>query len=762
MRGVLLVLVCVVLLPLLVVQAGIYTAWYYSRWEEEEQANLAEAWLTEATFDDFVGDIRRQEAAVGAALAGLSPHTAEQAKDFLLASAKAFPSIRLWHWIDPKGDVIASNQSNLTHLNVADRPYFQEVRNGKPWAISDVLTDRATGASAFVIAHRVEDQKGALLDIVSATVEVKRLPEQNMPKHRAKDGTVAVFDRQGTVVYCSSDTPFMRRNWFDVDPVLAAVLQEKAAHTGTGVLPVDDQLRMVARVPLKDMGWATGASRPVRLSMADVYTGLWIAAGLNLLVALASAGFAAWSGGGIIRQLRQLQSHAQAIGRGDLAHHTASGGVRELAELATAFNQMGVALGQARQQQEQANAVLEQRVRERTAELRATSLYARSLIEASLDPLVTISPDGKVTDVNEATEATTGVSRRQLVGSDFSDYFTEPEKAREGYQKVLSEGLVRDYPLTIHHVSGRTIDVLYNAVVYRNEAGELQGVFAAARDVTERNQVEEQLRLHREHLKELVAERTQELEAANKQLEKEVAERTQAEKLIHQTADQLARSNEELEQFAYVASHDLQEPLRVVTGYVQLLERKYKDHLDADADQFIHYIIDGVIRMQQLITDLLNYSRVGSQGKPFQSTNVRAVLDRVLVNLQKVIEESGAAVTCDALPTVLGDEMQLIQLFQNLIGNGLKFRGGQPPRIHVSARREGDCWTFAVRDNGIGIERQYWDQIFVIFQRLHTRHKYAGTGIGLAICKRIVERHGGRIWLESQPGEGTTFHFTLR
>jgi len=193
-----------VLLPLLLVQAGIYTAWYYSRWAEEEQANLAEAWLTEATFDDFVGDVRRQEAAVGAALAGLSPHTAEQAKEFLLASAKAFPSIRLWYWIDPRGDVIASNQSNLTHLNVADRQYFQEVRGGKPWAISDVFTDRVTGTPTFVIARRVEGQKGALLGVLSATVTVVRLGEETMPKHRANEGTVAIFDRQGSVVYCST------------------------------------------------------------------------------------------------------------------------------------------------------------------------------------------------------------------------------------------------------------------------------------------------------------------------------------------------------------------------------------------------------------------------------------------------------------------------------------------------------------------------------------------------------------------------------
>ena len=166
--------------------------------------------------------------------------------------------------------------------------------------------------------------------------------------------------------------------------------------------------------------------------------------------------------------------------------------------------------------------------------------------------------------------------------------------------------------------------------------------------------------------------------------------------------------------------------------------------------------------MQQLITDLLNYSRIGTRGKPFQPTDARKALDRALANLQKVVEENDAKITCDGLPSVQGDESQLVQLFQNLISNAIKFRGQRPPEIDVSARRDGDRWVFAVRDNGIGIEREYWEQIFVIFRRLHTRQKYAGTGIGLAVCKRIVERHGGQIWLDSQPGQGTTFYFTLQ
>jgi len=241
----------------------------------------------------------------------------------------------------------------------------------------------------------------------------------------------------------------------------------------------------------------------------------------------------------------------------------------------------------------------------------------------------------------------------------------------------------------------------------------------------------------------------------------EIVERKRAEEALRRTAEELARSNKELEQFVYVASHDLQEPLRVVTGYLQLLERRYKNRIDADANDFIDFAVDGVARMQQLMSDLLEYSRVGMKGTPFEPTNVEAVLDKALVNLQAVIRDTGAVVTRDPLPTVEADQPQWVRLLQNLIGNGIKFRGERRPEIHVSARRDQGRWVFSVRDNGIGIEPQYWEKIFVIFQRLHTRQKYSGTGIGLAICKRIVERHGGRIWLESQPGQGTTFYWTI-
>jgi signal transduction histidine kinase len=240
----------------------------------------------------------------------------------------------------------------------------------------------------------------------------------------------------------------------------------------------------------------------------------------------------------------------------------------------------------------------------------------------------------------------------------------------------------------------------------------------------------------------------------------EIAERKRVESELRKTLVELERSNAELEQFAYVASHDLQEPLRMVSSYTQLLERRYKDKLDGDAHDFINFAVDGAKRMQQLIDDLLTYSRVGTRGKPMKPADSQSVLNATIANLSVAIQESGAVVTYDPLPLVMADEIQLVQLFQNLIGNAIKFHGDKPPRVHVSAKQNGNRWVFSVKDNGIGIDPQYFERIFLIFQRLH-REEYPGTGTGLAIAKRIVERHGGQIWIESQPGKGSTFYFTM-
>jgi PAS domain S-box-containing protein len=241
----------------------------------------------------------------------------------------------------------------------------------------------------------------------------------------------------------------------------------------------------------------------------------------------------------------------------------------------------------------------------------------------------------------------------------------------------------------------------------------------------------------------------------------DVTERKRAEIALQQKSEDLERSNRELEQFAYVASHDLQEPLRTVASYAQLLSRRYAGKLGDDADDFIRYTVDGAERMKRMITDLLDYSRVGTTGKPVDEVPGQEILEEALDNLTVAIQESGAQVSADPLPALRVDRGQFVRLFQNLIGDALKFRGEAPPRIHVGVLPLGGAWHFSFRDNGIGIDPHYLERIFRLFQRLHERTAFPGTGMGLALCRKIVERHGGRMWAESTPGEGTTFHFTV-
>jgi light-regulated signal transduction histidine kinase (bacteriophytochrome) len=223
----------------------------------------------------------------------------------------------------------------------------------------------------------------------------------------------------------------------------------------------------------------------------------------------------------------------------------------------------------------------------------------------------------------------------------------------------------------------------------------------------------------------------------------------------------LKRSNAELQQFAYVASHDLQEPLRMVTAYLSLLEKNYADSFDSRARQYMDFAFEGGLRARDLIRDLLEFSRVDTQGRPFHRTDMEGVVGQVLKNLTVQIKEDEASITRDRLPTIMADDLQMVQVMQNLVSNAIKFHGEESPKVHISCEEGGKEWVFSVRDNGIGIDPQFRDRLFVLFQRLHPREEYDGTGIGLAVTKKIVERHGGRIWLESELGKGTVFYFTM-
>jgi PAS domain S-box-containing protein len=280
-------------------------------------------------------------------------------------------------------------------------------------------------------------------------------------------------------------------------------------------------------------------------------------------------------------------------------------------------------------------------------------------------------------------------------------------------------------------------------------------------DITPLKQAQSLLRQANAKLERRVQERTAELARFNQQLKREIEKTKATEQELRTFTIQLERSNRDLQDFAYVASHDLQEPLRKISSFTKLLAEDYQGNLDAEADEYIAYIIDGAVRMQNLIDDLLTYSRVSSHELIKEPTDLGAVLAQVLEDLSVTIEENKAAITASSLPTVQANPLEMVQLLQNLISNGIKFHGSAPPRIHIEAQLQDDQWLISVRDNGIGINPKFAERIFRIFQRLHGRAEYAGTGIGLAICRKIVEGHGGRIWVESELGQGATFYFTI-
>lgn len=349
-------------------------------------------------------------------------------------------------------------------------------------------------------------------------------------------------------------------------------------------------------------------------------------------------------------------------------------------------------------------------------ETRKASLYARSLIEASLDPLVTISPEGKVTDVNEATVRITGVPREELIGTDFLDYFTNPKEAREGYEKVFKQGFVIDYPLTIRSREGKLTDVLYNASVYKDEKGTVLGVFASARD--------------------------------NTRVKKE-------------TADVVSTSRE-MEAFSGSASHDLRAPLRVIDGFAQMLLEDYSDKLDDTGKQIISNIRTSSMQMRKLIDDLLVFSRLGGQELKKEYVAMSTLVQGAFDELKRSVPNRNISCVIPELPDSRADKDTLRLVWLNLLSNAIKYTGQKENAvIEVGSKVEQNQITYYVKDNGVGFDMKYIDKLFNIFQRLHSIEDFEGTGVGLANIKRIIERHGGKAWAEGKVGEGAVFYFTL-
>ena len=397
----------------------------------------------------------------------------------------------------------------------------------------------------------------------------------------------------------------------------------------------------------------------------------------------------------------------------------------------------GILALRAKQKQQQAEAAL------RLSEEKFSKAFYSSPIAKSI---VTLG-DGVILDVNHRFELLFGYDREEVIGRTKRDIklWHNLDDRPKMLQQLQLQGNLKNYEATLQTRNGELILCQISAELFQVEQSIC--ILAAIEDITERRKTELTILQLKEELERRVEKRTTELSQATAQLQ-----------LLNQ---ELQRSNQELEQFAYVASHDLQEPLRAVTGYTQLLMSEYGDRFDETAHSYAEFIIDGAKRMQHLIQDLLTYSRVGTRGKEFAPTDCNKVVQEAMQNLQVAIAQSNAEIIIEPLPILQADRSQLVQLFQNLIGNAIKFCQQDRPLIQIRATQRETDFLFQVKDNGIGIKPQYLERIFEVFKRLHTRREYPGTGIGLAICKKIVLRHGGQIWAESTPNLGTTFFFTI-
>jgi len=635
----------------------------------------------------------------------------------ILSNNPRYISLHISH---PNGDIFASAIPLAGRVNVKDRKYFRDAIRNRSFAAGEYVIGKQSRNPMFNFAYPAMGTNGAVTAVIEAGIDLANFARRISKAHFPPGATLTIIDHNGVILHDSGQKDLQGNS---DDPVLFAGMKTSTDEDKVTVRSIDGRRHIVIYHALR----LQAAGEPymyVRLqvpedaAVADVLQLIARNLGLMFLFALL-AGFAALlvAHFSIISRTRKLVLASERLAAGNedvrvgIPHDDGEFGL-----IARAFDKMSATLA------------------ERDAE--------RIRYVEELDSAVTLAIDEK--RKNEAIIAGIGdgltiqdrefrilyqnAVHRDLVGDQVGRFCYEAYEHNScnctpcPVQECFEDGQIHTTEKSVRYDT-RENHVLITASPLRNATGEIVGGIELVKDITERKQIE----LEREEL-----------------------------------SQKLADSNRELQHFAYIASHDLQEPLRTITSFIQLLAKRYKGKLDKDADDFIGFVTDGAQRMQQLINDLLAYSRVDSKGKPFAPFDGEVALGYALANLRQAVEESGAIITHDPLPSLCGDEVQMVQLFQNLIANAVKFRGSAPPLVHIGVMDRPAEWEFSVRDNGIGIDPKFFDRIFELFQCLHSRDQYAGTGIGLSVCKKIVERHGGRISVISEPGNGATFTFTIR
>jgi PAS domain S-box-containing protein len=649
--------------------------------------------------------------------------------------------------VNGAGIIVAASESSRIGNTVAAEPWFREV----------VQRFGAGQSSESFDLQPVDD---GFRMTIPLKVEIKGLPRLGYLSTHLTQGRLAAFVRSVEVARDSATDLYLVRDLHEVivsletldhPPEGSARLQDLVSFfeknrptlhdsrsSGGAVVALPDGESVLVgfahsrRYP--SMGWRAITAQQSASALQPVQSLRLQTWELGGLISILVVGLAMLIARIVSRPIRAITRNAELVAAGELVISGLPVWRRdEIGSLATAFQVMTEKLRAFTQD-------LERQVQARTAELEKSNASLRDseercrLLIAQVQDysIILLDSEGRVLTWNEGAQRLKGYRAEDILYQSIACVYTGEDRASGLPERLLetarNSGRVTDEGWRVRKDGSRFwAEAVLTAL--HDDHGSLRGFAKVTHDITERK---------------------------NAELALQASERT-----LTRYTQELELRNKELEQFTYVASHDLAEPLRMVSNFCGLLKRRYLGRLDADADEFIGYAVDGAARMQNLLQDLLALSRVDSKRKPFQPTNCEDILAQTLVNLRLLIEQHGAVVTHDPLPTLPADETQLSQVFQNLIGNAVKFHGEKPPEIHIAAVRQGEEYMFTVRDQGIGFDPKQASRIFVIFQRLHTKAEYPGTGIGLSICKKVVERHGGRIWAESTPGAGSRFFFTI-
>jgi signal transduction histidine kinase len=729
-RGRLFLLLLAVLVPIFVVQASIYYDRFRFERNQGYETNLELARAVAENLQHFIRDVSHQELAIGLALTSPNPLPPQQVDRLLVENEKEYEAVRDFAWVDAHGRVVASSLKRAVHADLSDRPYFRETAGGSKTVVSDLIIARVTGGPIFTISRGIRDEKGEFVGAVVAVVEPHLLGDM-LAFRRAHQGAIGIVDRNGMGV---SRYPEIKWTWkerflLDRFPLIREALKGKEI-TFTTHHSLDGTERILACVPIPSIGWAAAASVPAKAVTGPVISNLLYHAAWFLLVTSAGIVFAFIISRRISIPVKNLRDQALALGRGELNHRVEARGMEEMEDLARSFNTMADEI-RARQMQ----------VEERAKALDEAHNRIRDILNSVTDGFMSVSRDFKFSYVNDAGAKFLGRSSEEIIGKPVFDAF--PEAKGTVFEECFRKGLEQRAILSLEDFYP-PLESWLECRCYPSA----DGISIFFTDTTLRRHFEQERERLLEELEQRVQQRTAELQRANAALQAR--------------ANELQLLNTELQDFAFVASHDLKEPLRKIQTFGSLLREKHHDQLGDRGRDYLFRIEAAAFRMQSLLEALLSYSRITTRGRSFKPVELNDVVGEAANDLELAIQKAEGHLDVAPLPTVNGDRHQLRQLFQNLIANAITFRrSGVIPEVNIYSRSMDEGYQIFIQDNGIGFDEKYLDLIFKPFQRLHGRSEYEGTGMGLAICRKIMERHGGRISVNSTPGKGSVFQVTF-